>query len=314
MSNRILNKKFSKIALICITCFAFLFACMAISGCSDPNYKPKLKDPQIKSPDIIQDGVLKIGVDFENPPLAGETSKSAGIDIDVGSAIADNLGLKAEFVEINSNSEMMLKNQKVDIVLGISKSATANEMWKSDSYIQTACALFATDPNTPVPTKAGADIISTQLASTSALAAQNQFNVANIKLENSLSACFESLKKNEVKYVAADAVIGTYTANNSDVSASIVGLITKPSGYCAGVLNTNKNLQTQIATIIDSLNKDGTFNVIANKWLGKPLDLSNVPLTAEASNQADAGEFESGVYEELNGGTKTDEIYRRSNR
>lgn len=137
------------------------------------------------------------------------------------------------------------------------------------------------------------------------MVAQNQFSVSNIKLESSLSACFESLRKGEVKYVATDAVIGTYTANNSEVNADIVALMSKPSGYCIGLSDSNKNLQQKIASIVESLSKDGTFDAISSKWIGKKLDFTNIATTAEANNQADADELDNGVYSEVAGTKKS---------
>lgn len=121
-------KKNVKLFFSIIIGFLVLISCFLISGCASSDYKPQLKDPQITSPDILQDGVLKVGVDFDNPPLAGETSKSAGIDIDVASAIADQLGLKVEFSDIGTSAELAISNKKVDMVMGLSKAATSDEM------------------------------------------------------------------------------------------------------------------------------------------------------------------------------------------
>lgn len=294
-------KKGNKFVMALAVCAFVLFACLLISGCAPSGYKPTLKNPEIKTPDILQDGTLKIGVDFENPPLAGETSKSAGIDIDVASAICDQLGLKAEFIDVGSSAQLSLNNKKVDIVMGLSKSVNSDEIWKSDVYLQTAAALFSTEEKAAIPQKGGSDKISTQLASASALIAQNQYGSGAIKLESSLSASFEALKKGDVKYVAADAVVGTYTGLNSDINASIIALLSKPSGYCIGVSKSNKALQEKIANIVADLSKNGTFDSISCKWLGKTLDFSNTKMTPEASNQADAGELEGGVYGQTSG-------------
>lgn len=134
------------------------------------------------------------------------------------------------------------------------------------------------------------------MASQSALACQAQFSAANIKLNGTLTEAFDQLESGEVKYVAADAVVGTYTINNSNCNAYLIALISKPSGYCIGVDKTKANLSDKITAILENLSKGGVLDVIEKRWLGKSLDLDNVTMTTGASNMADAGELEAGVY------------------
>lgn len=136
------------------------------------------------------------------------------------------------------------------------------------------------------------------MGSSSAFALSAQFNSENIKLENNISTSFEALEKGSVKYVAADAVIGTYAAKSSDMSASIIALITKPSGYCIGCNPDNKNLISKIQGALETLKKGGVLSLIESKWMGKSLGLDKVTLTPEATNQADAGEIDAGVYQQ----------------
>ena len=123
--NCIISKK------LLVTVFAAVVAislCVAFCGCAPGSYNPQKKDPQLKTPDILENGKLKVGVDFGNPPFAGETSKAAGIDIDVASAIADDLGLEVEFVDVGTSPDLAIENKKVDIVMGISKATNSDEI------------------------------------------------------------------------------------------------------------------------------------------------------------------------------------------
>ena len=96
-------------------------------GCAPTDYSPSLKDAKLSSPSILEDGKLKVGVDFGNPPFAGDTAKSSGIDIDIAAAIADELGLNVEYVDVGSSPELALENNKVDMVMGMSKSTKITE-------------------------------------------------------------------------------------------------------------------------------------------------------------------------------------------
>lgn len=147
-----------------------------------------------------------------------------------------------------------------------------------------------------MPTRESPQKISTQMGSASALAAQAQMGADSVKFENNISKCLDSLDKGEVKYVAGDAVITTYNAKTSEINASIIALLTKPSGYCIGVSKDNTVLSDKIKGALENLNMGGILSVIEKKWLGKSLNLDKVQQTPEASNQADAGEIDAGVY------------------
>lgn len=113
------------------------------------------------------------------------------------------------------------------------------------------------------------------------------------------------LEKGEVKYVAADAVIGTYSVNNSDNDAYLIALLSKVSGYCIGADKTKTNLTNKVSAILGNLSKNGVLETIEKRWLGKTLDLDKVQMTAGAANQADAGELEAGVYSQTHPNNNT---------
>lgn len=165
--------------------------------------------------------------------------------------------------------------------------------------------MFAKDEKAAVPVAGGADKFATEMASQSAIACQSQFSAANIKLNGTLSESFELLEKGDVKYVAADAVIGTYSVNNSDNEAYLVALLSKVSGYCIGADKTKTNLTNKVSAILGNLAKNGVLETIEKRWLGKTLDLDKVQMTAGAANQADAGELEAGVYSQTHPNNNT---------
>ena len=87
---------------------------------------------------------LRVGVNTENPPLAGMGSgKIIGIDVDIAAALADELGLKLSVVDVGSDPAGALANGTVDVVLGIDDSASDGDFWRSASYLPTGIALFA---------------------------------------------------------------------------------------------------------------------------------------------------------------------------
>ena len=149
-------KRYKTLASCCmaVACMAALLA--VLTGCSSQqSYTPPEKAATLASPAIGKDGTLRVGVNTDNQPLAGQpasSSKIVGIDVDVAAALADSFGLKLEIVNVGSDPEAALKEGTVDIVMGIDKTDSDTTFWKSDAYLPTAVALFSTPSNTQVPT------------------------------------------------------------------------------------------------------------------------------------------------------------------
>lgn len=297
-----MTKRFRK-AILCVAIGCAMVLAFAMTGCStDSTYEPETKTPQVQSPTIKEAGVLRVGVNTGRAPLAGMSgNKIVGIDVDVAAAIADSLGLKLSIVDTGSDPEGALKDGSVDIVLGIDKSSTDGSFWKSDSYLPTGIALFAMSENAAVPTATTGAKFAAQVSSTSAWAVMNEFGDTSLTSTSSPKEAFAALSSGQVQYVAADAVIGRYYANGSNINASIIALMQQPSGYCVGVLDSNSDLKTAIANAVSSLNSNGVMSVIQSKWLGGNMDLSSVKLTAGATSGAKAKSDST-----TNGATSTD--------
>lgn len=253
------------------------------TGCSSSDYEPELKDPVITTPTIKQAGTLRVGVDTNKSPLAGKgNDKIIGIDVDIAAAIADELGLKLSIVETGNDPQAALDEEKVDIVMGVDGSETDAGFWLSSEYLPTAIALFAKSPNAAMPTKGSSTKIAAQGSSKSAWAVSNEYGEGSLEPATNLGDAFNQLESGKVGYVASDAIIGLYAAHRQGVEASIIALMSKPSGYCVGVAMSNKALQDSISETLKTLTSNGIVEVIEKKWLGAALNLNDLQLTAGA--------------------------------
>lgn len=285
-------KRYKTLASCCmaVACMAALLA--VLTGCSSQqSYTPPEKAATLSSPTIGKDGTLRVGVNTDNQPLAGQpesSSKIVGIDVDVAAALADSFGLKLEIVDVGSDAESALKEGAVDIVMGIDKSDSSTSFWKSDAYLPTAVALFSTPSNTQVPTNTAETKIAAQVSSKSAWAVTNEFDKAAFSTTNDLKSAFAELESGQVQYVAADAIIGTYAAHSAGYDVHIVALMQQAVGYGVGVSDANTDLKQAVSEALATLTSNGTIDVIETKWLGTALDLSSTPLTAGATKSTDA--------------------------
>ena len=290
---------------------AFATSCMAIAcmagllafttGCaSQEAYAPPEKAPTLATPVIGEEGVLRVGVNTDNQPLAGVSKSSqniVGLDVDAAAALADSFGLKLQLVDVGADAEKALTEGTVDIVMGIDKSETDASFWMSDTYLPTAVALFSTADNSTVPTNDAKPAIAAQVSSKSAWAVTNEFDQGTIVTSSDLQSAFSSLESGEVQYVASDAIIGTYAAYTNDDDAHIVALMQQPSGYCIGVLDSNSDLKQAVSDALATLSSNGVISLIETKWLGTPLDLSSVPMTSGAASPATSSSESDGENE-----------------
>lgn len=265
---------------------SFVMGCIMVftlSGCSTSTYTPSLKNATVTTPTIGQSGVLRVGVNADNPPYAGQSSgKIVGLDVDIAAAIADDLGLRLQVVDIGTDPDKAFKEGTIDIAMGVDKTDTTIKCWRSDSYIQSAVALFSTKQDASIPASTSKPTIAAQISSMSAWEVTKQYGDTALTTTKDLKTAFSSLTSGSVQYVAADAVIGTYAAYTSGNTAYMIGLLAKPNGFAIGVLDTNTQLKTVIGDTLSKLTKNGTIALIETKWLGTSLDLSKVPLSEGA--------------------------------
>lgn len=232
-----------------------------------------------------------MGVNASNAPLAGQPSSSTkivGIDVDMAAALADQLGLKLEVTDVGTEAASALSSGKVDLVMGVSKADSSATFWTSDTYLPTAVALFAQSSNSTVPTNTAATKIAAQVSSNSAWAVTNEYDDSTITTTDDLKSAFSSLQSGQVQYVAADAVVGTYVANNAGMDVRMVALMQSVGGYSVGVLDGNTQLKQAVSNALSALNSNGVAAVIQKKWLGQEMDLSNIKLTAGALSSSDS--------------------------
>ena len=286
--------------LVCaaMACVLALGMALALSGCDNPfnkeTYTPQGKEATVSSPTIGKNGILCVGVNASNPPMAGQASKIVGIDVDVAAAIADEWGLKLEIVDAGTNPLSALQAGTIDFALGYDTASSNENIAKSDAYIQKGVALFALDPKAGIP-KAGS-IIAAQTTSMSAWTVGTQFEDCTINNTADLKAAFAALSDGSAQYVAADAVIGMYAAKTSGVQASIVAMAQAPTGYCAATLSKNADLTKKVNETLKQLNSKGVIAVIEKKWLNANINLSATPLTpgAKTSDTKSSAEADSG--------------------
>lgn len=147
--------------------------------------------------------------------------RPSGIDVDVAAAVAQELGLRMQIIDVGSSGRFALSNKQVDVALGLTKSGTGDLVTYSDPYLTDGLSLFCLSTNRPVSiedvaaqTAAGTAKVLVQAETTAASKMQELLGIDKIVAMPTMQAAFDALNNGEQKFLVTDAVIGDYFARN----------------------------------------------------------------------------------------------------
>ena len=269
---------------ICGVLIAVAVAACAMFGFSACNLQTNTKvdttlNPKVSGNATIHNGILTVGINASNSPYGGTNSanQTVGLDVDVAAALAEELGLKLQIVDVGSSGRNALMNNQIDVALGLSKSGTSEKVTYTDSYINDGPSLFCLESNKP----ASIEAVASQLASgeakvlvqadtTSAMKVQETVGIDKIVAMPTIQEAFNALESGQQKYLVADAVIGDYFARNySDiVRYGFLGADCVTPVY-AVTMSEKTELTPKVNDAVRTITKNGVLRVIAAKWLGK---------------------------------------------
>ncbi len=288
------------IAVVCSACASFDH-----TQSHDPSRNPPV---QILPASLIQPGVLTVGVNAKTAPLAGSASKDnhiCGIDVDLASALADQMGLKVRLVDIGTDTQDSLEKKRVDVVFGVEQQRASStkeqtRLWYSDAYIPSGVALFVRDtqrtgerviaadraksvtPSLPSPTSKPK--IAAQSSSKSAWAVENVFGDASLVAQHTLQNVFEQLEAGRVSYASCDVLAGLYFSKQNNAAVSLLAFVQKPHGYCMVASTRNTGLQQALSLALKNVKAQGYLHVIQQKWLGCTIDASKIASVASSQS------------------------------
>lgn len=252
-----------------IACLAF-----AMCGCSSDDYQPEKKQQSVSDALLVKSKTLTVGVNANNAPYSAQASGSiVGIDVDIAAALADELGLDLELVDVGSDIDSAFSGKTADIVMGASSSGSAYGV--TSSYRSSAAAVFASDASASVPTKKKSKIAA-QASSLSAWKVSDVFGKKSLVETQDLNEAITDMQNGTTDYVACDSTIGAYAAHAAGASAYPVCLLEKPTSYGIAVSTTKTELQKQVEDALSNLNKGGMIKVIEKRWVGESTDLSSL--------------------------------------
>ena len=226
--------------------------------------------------DIQEKGEIVIGVKYDDPPFGfknPETNEVEGFDVDLGKAVAEELGVEPKFIEaISDNRIPFLEKGTADLILStmtINEERVVEIDFSEPYFIARGRILTKKDDNSiqGVEDLAGKDVC-TVLGSTYELTLKEQAPDANLKLVDTYSECLELIQNGSVDAVSTDDVILTGMIIQDD-SLHLVGedLTTEP--YGAGIAKGDTQLKEFVDGVFEEYKSDGRWDDLYERWIGQ---------------------------------------------
>ena len=225
--------------------------------------------------ELQEAGKITIGVKFDVPPFGfknPQTDEVEGFDVDLGQAIADELGVEPEFIEaISDNRIPFLTDGTADLILStmtITTDRDAEIDFSIPYYIAEGRVLVPEDSDiTGVEDLAGKTVC-TATGSTYEENLKANAPEAKLRLVDTYSECLELIQTDAVDAVSTDDVILTGMIIQDDtLKLAGDGYTTEP--YGAGIADGDAEFKEFVDGVISDYMSDGRWAAAYEKWIGQ---------------------------------------------
>ncbi|MBP2019063.1 polar amino acid transport system substrate-binding protein [Symbiobacterium terraclitae] len=229
---------------------------------------------------IQAEGVLRVGIDASYPPMefVDEDGKTPiGFDIDMAGAIAEKLGVKAEFVIIDwSGIQAGLLGGHYDAIM--SSMTITEDRQKEMDFVQyiTMGISYASRPGVEVKTDAdlAGKVVVVQEETTAQyyiedLMANQGIQPKELRSFPYATDAFRELANGMADVVAIDSpVAGYYAKLDPDLYRVTGAAEMEPDPIGIALRKGETELREAIQKAVDELKADGTLQQLAVKWFG----------------------------------------------
>lgn len=239
-----------------------------LSGCSTNNEQPS---------STAEKEILVIGTEGTYQPFTyhNEKNELVGYDVEVGRAIAEELGMEAQFMEITWEGLLAgLDNGQVDIVTNqVSVTEERKEKYNfSEPYLYSYPALIVKSDNDTIKSFEDAKGLKTSLnvSSNYALIAE-EYGIEIVPSET-FSKDIELLLAGRTDVVINDTVaFADYLRQKPDTPIKVAATLDKENVVAIPILKDDTALKEKIDKAIITLRENGKLKEISEKYLNQDL-------------------------------------------
>jgi glutamate transport system substrate-binding protein len=226
--------------------------------------------------ELQEAGEITIGVKFDVPPFGfrnPETGDVEGFDVDLGQAIADELGVEANFIEaISDNRIPFLVDGTADLILStmtITTDRDAEIDFSIPYYIAEGRVLAPVDSDITGVEDLSGRTVCTATGSTYEENITQNVPDAELRLVDTYSECLELVQTGAVDAVSTDDVIltGMIIQDDSLELKDEEGYTVEP--YGAGIPEGDTEFKEFVDGVIQEFIDDGRWDAAYEKWIGQ---------------------------------------------
>jgi glutamate transport system substrate-binding protein len=225
--------------------------------------------------ELQERGEITIGVKFDVPPFGfknPQTDEVEGFDVDLGTYIADELGVEPDFIEaISDNRIPFLQDGTADLILStmtITTDRDAEIDFSIPYFIAHGRILVPQDSDIGGIEDLAGRSVCTALGSTYEETLKDQAPEADLQLVDSYSECYELLQNGAVDAISTDDVILSGMIIQ-DPTLKLVGDELTVEPYGAGIADGDTEFKEFVDGVITDVKEDGRWADLFEIWIGQ---------------------------------------------
>ena len=228
---------------------------------------------------LVKEGKLLIATSPDFPPFENlENGEMVGLDIEIGKAGAEKLGLEPECVSLQFDSILTAVAAGTQADVGISGLTVDPERAKtvdfSDSYYVDDLSVAAMKNNADI-TADNADealnkegvVIAVQSGSSGETYVKENYPKATVQPYGNSTDAFAALQSGQANAVCTNKAVVERMLANAYTDAQVVKSIATGEEYAVAIAQENKALTAAINKALEELQADGTIDALVAKYM-----------------------------------------------
>jgi glutamate transport system substrate-binding protein len=225
--------------------------------------------------ELQEAGEIRIGVKFDVPPFGVEnpqTGEVEGFDVDLGSYIADRLGVEVKTREATSDNRIpLLVDGTIDLILStmtITEERDLEVDFSEPYYVANGDVLVPEGSDIQTLDDLSGQRVCTALGSTYAETIEKEAPQADLRLVDLYSECFDQIQTGAVDAVSTDNVILTGMVIQ-DPSLQILGLEFTTEPYGIGIPEGDTEMKEFVDETLTEYIDSGEWQTAYDEWVGQ---------------------------------------------